>query len=221
MRDPYLSEVGVVTFLDVLGWKGIWQRKNNAIDDLEDLVKAIKKKSLRFERGISNKQTNIMIVSDTIVIFTSTEKSSIQKVIDLHGQICKYAIPLSIKRGIPLRGATSFGDVVISSDNNIFAGKAIDEAASWHEMSDWIGVFLTPSASFIYLDINQNYWVKYEPPLKKGLVIDTYCVNWLDVSEDKINEIKNDFIQLAPIVPDIVSKFSNAIKFLEYLLHHR
>ncbi len=217
MNDTYSSEVGVVTFLDVLGWKGIWQRKDNAISDLENLVTAIKKETLQYERGISNQPTKTMVVSDTIVIFTSTEKANISKVIDLHGRICKYAIPYSIKRGIPLRGSTSFGDVVLSSENNIFAGKAIDEAASWHEMSNWIGVFLTPSASFIYLNINQNYWVKYKPPLKENLTLDTYCVNWPkeSASKSKVKEIKKDFIQLAPIVPEIAIKFSNTITFLE------
>ena len=36
---------GVITFLDVLGWKGVWQRKNEAIGDLESIVKAIKNKA--------------------------------------------------------------------------------------------------------------------------------------------------------------------------------
>jgi len=35
---------GVITFLDVLGWKGVRQRKNEAIGDLENIVKTIKTK---------------------------------------------------------------------------------------------------------------------------------------------------------------------------------
>ena len=33
--------VGAVTFLDVLGWKGIWQRKDDAVEDLRNLARLI------------------------------------------------------------------------------------------------------------------------------------------------------------------------------------
>lgn len=218
--DEYISQKGVVTFLDVLGWKGIWQRKNDAINDLENLVKSITKTLPEAERGISKKQTSIMIVSDTIVIFTPTESDNISKVIELHGKLCKEAIPLSIKKGIPLRGATSFGDVVLNKGNNIFAGKAIDEAAAWHDKSDWIGVFLTPSAEFIFNDSNSEFWVLYPPPLKSNIELETHSAQWILESDntDKINEIKSDFIQLSPIIPEIVLKFTNTLRFLKSII---
>lgn len=219
MSEYYSSQIGVVTFLDVLGWKGIWRRKDNAINELEQLVSNIEKDSATFERGISTKSTKTMIVSDTIVIFTPADKSNISKIIELHGRICQKAIPNSIKKGIPIRGAISFGDVVLSDKNNIFAGTAIDEAASWHEMSEWIGVFLTPSALFRYSFSDNNYLVKFKPPLKNNIDLDTFSVVWLDKEEMemKINDVKNDLTKLAPIVPEIVIKFTNTIQFLEEL----
>lgn len=219
MSENYSAQIGVVTFLDVLGWKGIWQRKDNAINELEQLVSNIQKDSSTFERGISTKPTKTIIVSDTIVIFTPTEKSNISKIIELHGRICQKAIPNSIKKGIPIRGATSFGDVVLSDENNIFAGTAIDEAASWHEMSEWIGVFLTPSALFSYSNTDSNFLVKYKPPLKKNIDLDTFSVVWLEKEdmEMKINNVKKDLTKLAPIIPEIVIKFTNSIQFLEEL----
>lgn len=213
-----VEKYGVVTFLDVLGWKGVWQRKNEAISDLENIVKAIKSKAEKQERGLSTNPSSIMIVSDTIVIFTEADYNTVNDKIEFHGELCAEAIPISIKKGLPLRGATSFGEVVISSTNSIFAGKAIDEAASWHEKADWIGVFLTPSANFIFDNFESKYWTKYNPPFKiKELGYQTHTAVWFRPinNNDFLNEVKKDFIQLAPLIPEIVSKFTNTIDYID------
>lgn len=213
---------GVVTFLDVLGWKGIWQRKQNPIHDLEQLVKSISRKSQLLSRGIKisdekivSPETKVMIISDTIVIFTESTSKYATDTIDLHGRLCVEAIPVSITKGIPLRGATSFGEVIISSNNSIYAGKAIDEAAAWHELADWIGVFMTPTANFVYEPSETGAWIQYQPPLKGEKKLDTYTVNWnKEKSEEDIKIIKQSFCDLAPITPEIESKFSNTIEYL-------
>jgi len=124
-------KTGVVTFLDVLGWKGIWQRKENAINILENLVETIKDTIKEIERGVEKtEKTSVVIISDTIVLFTPTKSETVSNAIDRHGKLCCKAIPESIKEGIPLRSATSFGEVVKSKENNIFMGKAVDEAAA-------------------------------------------------------------------------------------------
>lgn len=212
-----VEKYGVVTFLDVLGWKGVWQRKNEAISDLESIVKLIDNRAKRLERGSESSPSSIMIVSDTIVIFTEADLKNVNSKIEFHGQLCAEAIPISIKKGLPLRGATSFGEVVISNTHNIFAGKAIDEAASWHEKADWIGVFLTPSANFIFNNRDSEYWTKYFPPFKaKELGFETYTAIWFNYeSSNSVYEIKKDFIQLAPLIPEIVSKFTNTIAYIE------
>jgi len=215
------STTGVVTFLDVLGWKGIWQRKQNAIDDLESLVSSLSKLSEKLSRGLSSASgiyatpTKVMIISDTIVIFTETALNNAIEAIELHGHLCSDAIPSSIKKGIPLRGATSFGQTIISNNNSIYAGKAIDEAASWHESANWIGVFLSPSANFIFDNPETKFWVKYDPPLKNNSTYNTQTVKWFDTNRpsDLLN-IKKDFLQLSPIVPEVVNKFTNTIQYI-------
>lgn len=217
-KDYAIEKYGVVTFLDVLGWKGIWQRKNEAISDLESIVKIIKNKAKTKERGLANRETTVMIVSDTIVLFSQANYDDAKEKIELHGELCAEAIPSSIKKGLPLRGATSFGEVVISSSNNIFAGKAIDEAAAWHEKADWIGVFLTPSANFLFSNYSSKFWISYIPPLKiKDLNFQTHSVIWFvqEKIESLINDVKKDFTQLAPIIPEIVTKFTNTITYME------
>lgn len=213
---------GVVTFLDVLGWKGIWQRKQNPINDLEQLVNSISKKAESLSRGtkladdaIIPPETKVMIISDTIVIFTESTNTNATATIDLHGLLCQEAIPLSITKGIPLRGATSYGEVIISQSNSIYAGKAIDEAAAWHETADWIGVFMTPTANFIYETSPESSWIQCTPPLKDKRALNTFSANWhAGKNAEDIKMIKQSFCNLAPITPEIESKFSNTIKYL-------
>jgi len=65
------SAEGVVTILDDLGWKGIWQRQKNAIKILETLVSEIEKQIKMKEKGVLDidEESSVMIISDTIVIF--------------------------------------------------------------------------------------------------------------------------------------------------------
>ncbi|SDP78184.1 hypothetical protein [Desulforhopalus singaporensis] len=217
------SSIGVVSFLDVLGWKGIWQRKQNAIHDLEKLVKSIRKQATQHSRGlkshkdgISSPDTKVLIISDTILIFTEASHENATPILDLHGLLCQHAIPDSIMKGIPIRGATSFGEVILSNNNSIFAGKAIDEAASWHEAGDWIGVFMSPTASFVYKQGPDAKWIKNCPPIKNNVKLETFSVDWRSIDDKtQLTDIKQSFCELAPITPDIVKKFTNTINYLE------
>lgn len=213
---------GVVTFLDVLGWKGIWQRKSDPIGDLETLVKQIDGAARSQSRGLSSGDsqtetslTRVMIISDTIVIFTEAAIKDASRAIDLHGNLCKKAIPESIRLGIPVRGATSYGDVIISSENSIYAGVAIDEAAAWHEQGDWIGVLMAPTACFIFDTSTKSSWEACEPPMKHGKQFKTYVVNWRNTEDTTfLKVIKQNFCAMAPITPEVEHKFSNTVNFL-------
>ncbi len=208
---------GVVTFLDVLGWKGIWQRQKNAIQTLESLVGEIKKQIDNKEKGTLSleAESSIMIISDTIVIFSPANDDNATEKIEFHGELCKKAIPKSIKAGIPLRGATSYGQVVIGEKNNIYAGKAIDEAASWHEKANWIGVFMAPSAYFIFSEKKSNSWIKNTPPIKDDIELDTNSVKWFQTTDIYIKNLKKDFLQMSPILPEVLVKYTNTLKFIE------
>ena len=205
---------GAVTFLDVLGWKGIWERHNDAADRLYSLVKEIEDKATHFDEvaGNENKEmrgirTTVLSISDTIAIFTPGEPKGSLKI---HAELCKHAIPESVRRLIPLRGATCYGEFSIKE--NIMVGPAVDEAASWHEDTDWIGVFLTPSALYSIEDLPCG-WINYSPPFKsKGFGL-TGCVDWkFNITEKSLEEI---FYDMGPLIPEIASKYSNTLKFLK------
>ena len=161
----YKKESGAVTFLDVLGWKGIWKTRQDAISNLLLLINEIEEiaEELTSSIEIIDKrdrgktiETKVLSISDTIAIFTT---GPAHIAIPIHSQICSIAIPSSIKKGIPLRGAISYGN--FSIEENIMVGPAVDEAASWHESTNWIGVILTPSCKFNNNDYNDIETIEF------------------------------------------------------------
>ena len=164
---------GAVTFLDVLGWKGIWERNQSAISKLQNFVYEMQEKAQEITnkymddislRGKS-KPTEVLSISDTIAIFTS---ASPKIAIAIHAELCSWALVYSLEQELPLRGAISYGEYSIA--DNIMLGYAVDESASWHETTDWIGVILTPSAKMYLRGELPEFIVEYSSiPFKKSM----------------------------------------------------
>jgi len=208
------TKSGAVTFLDVLGWKGIWAKQHDAINRLHGLVMEMKEvaddRTLRISHeipGARGMTTNVLSISDTIAIFTPGDP---RPAIEAHAAICQYAIPDSIRRRIPLRGATAYGDFSIKE--NIMVGAAVDESASWHEATDWIGVILTPSAIYhLRGDFPDNSAQYLNIPFKgKKYGLDR-CIDWNLGQDDDVNRI---FLEMGPHVPEIALKYLNTLDFL-------
>jgi hypothetical protein len=212
-----IRQAGVVTFLDVLGWKGVYDRQANAVESLKRLVDGVGKRALEM-RGRINSDVIVKSISDTIAIFTVCGDKETSKAIEIHGELCQWLIPESIRSALPMRGATAYGDFEIS--DNIFVGKAVDEAASWHEQGDWIGVNLSPSAEFVFnKGISGSAWIPYSAPIK-AMKWQPHCVNWLlnwtDVEREQ-EEVRTKFRSMGPIVPEIAPKFINTLTFIEVM----
>ncbi|MBN3346147.1 hypothetical protein EXM98_02925 [Clostridium botulinum] len=213
---------GSVTFLDVLGWKGIWQKRKDAITTLLTLIKEIETYSEYITDEASNTReeargtnTTVLSISDTIAIFTPGDPKI---TIPIHAKICSNAIPLSIEKRIPLKGAISYGK--FSFEKNIMVGPAVDEAASWHEATDWIGVVLTPSAKFNIDDVKLFDCVtEYNSiPFKKKVNNLNLCVKWAFNKREEINIIFND---MGPHIPEIAPKYLNTLEFINTVNRNR
>jgi hypothetical protein len=55
-------------------------------------------------------------------------------------------IPVGFNLSLRIRGALAFGDFMVVRDEHgtSILGDAVNEAASWYEKADWIGIILTP-----------------------------------------------------------------------------
>lgn len=206
---------GVVTFLDVLGWKGVYSRNRNALSSLTRLIDGARLQAEK-HRGLVNGNTEVKSISDTIAILTSCPDEESSMAIGIHGHLCQWLIPESIQAELPMRGAISYGE--FESQDNVFVGKAVDEAAAWYEQSDWIGVHLTPSADYVFSPTSQTgRWLLYRPPTKIRMDWDTHCVDWTAEWVDRHlgpANIKKKLGCLGPIVPEIACKFANTLNFI-------
>lgn len=216
------QNLGIVTFLDVLGWKGVYDRQTDAIDRLKRLVDGVRRNAEQM-RGRSHGEIKVQSISDTIAIFTTCNENEISKAIESHGELCQRLIPESIRAGLPMRGATAYGNFEIS--DNIFVGKAVDEAASWHEQGNWIGVNLTPSAEFVFCkNAPRSAWVSYRAPIKISTNWEPHCVNWLkdwtDFEREK-KAVREEFLSMGPIVPEVAPKFINTLAFIDKMMENK
>lgn len=210
---------GAVTFLDVLGWKGIWQVDKKAIDKLNNLIKKTKwiaTSIVKKYQKIANEKDvrtvdisiKVMSISDTIALFT---EGKAETAIRLHAELCSWILRYALEQGFLLRGAISCGKFDESS--NVMIGPAVDEAAAWHESTDWIGVILTPSAQMYLKNKNIDFIVCYDKiPFKRAIKYLDKCVKW-DYGDRE--NLYNVFIQKGPHMQEVAPKYLNTLEFLE------
>lgn len=214
---------GAVSFLDILGWKGIWQKSTDSIKTLLNIIELAKIniKDIKDEHKIQNGEysyfehldVDVISISDTIVLLTV---GNIEASLELHARLCSKIIVNALEVGLLIRGAINCGS--FERQENIFVGPAIDEVASWHEAADWIGVIQTPSAYFASVNPSGNSFkmIEHDVPLKTKGKIFTRCVNWKDdwIQKGKNElDLRNVFINMGPILPDIYPKMRNTLDF--------
>ncbi len=209
---------GVITLLDVLGWKG--KTNINSMYNLWDIISEnkvndITKQYSKFTEKGENIETKVISISDTIIFYTFCDPLNYGIVLELHGEIASDFLIRGLERNILFRGATSLGE--FQTKENIFIGPAVDEAASWYERSNWIGIIMSPSAYFKYKKpVNiQTYWIGHDPELKNMRPRLTLCVNWVRESKYNTEYMKEYFSQFCPITPEISSKYDNTINFVK------
>jgi hypothetical protein len=134
---------GTVMFLDALGTKGIWKRRSieevkNAWKNLNDIL-GIFKKYLSYHRI----NCHILLLSDTIVLLADS-----YDILTVSKMFSSF-IAQSFLNKVFFRGAISIGYYFYEPGFPLI-GPAIDDAAKWHESTNWIGVSLTPDTQKCY-----------------------------------------------------------------------
>jgi len=212
MNKSTFMVVGVVSFLDVLGWKGIWinHSEGKAIDYLSGFI-SICKSTMQVK--FPNKKIEIVCFSDTIVIFTPYD--DFQTSVFMHAEICQWALDISPNYNLLLRGVIGYGEYFYSSTDVIMVGPVIDEVSSWNEKADWLGVIFAPSVLFesmvcgLILE-DSNFIHKYELiPFKEKINDMNLCVKWGYSRTVLLNLIKNQ--KYTP--PEAIPKYLNTFSF--------
>jgi len=166
-ENNYCLKWGAVTFLDFLGWKGIWmndykqqsqsiQTNYNSLQKLVNLIEKIKHEcDVRCDKA--NQKLEFISISDTIALFSPCEGRDNDEenynILKLHAELCSQVMDISADAGFALRGAITIGEYACLG--NVIVGSGVDECASWYEQTDWLGVIFAPSAQFI-IDTQRN-----------------------------------------------------------------
>lgn len=191
---------GYLTFADILGWKGIWKKQNTKEEKVDTLnILLFIKKKLEEEFKEKKGSYKINLISDTYVIYT--------KELKLSNELSKRLIELCLENDLLIRGATSYGKFY--NNDMVYIGQAVDDAASWHEKGEEIGIFYTPSArlneKISNSKLEEIFLINGEVNTKNGK-IETFFVNWYSEENKKnfYNIMKNEII-----TPDISLKYFN------------
>ena len=232
-------QTGIVAILDVLGVKGIWARESpeKIVKRWNDVIgNFINWKKYHNENKTSIGVAKLISFSDTIII---TYVGGGEKKLDLLKSMgSNLSIPFcaALLEGVFCRGVVSKGEFI--QNEKMIIGPAIDEAMSWFERHDWIGVSLTPSASFL-LDEHVNegsetgWFTQYNVPVKQSISSNnnvdknTWVLKWplalkvlcdsRHIDRDPKSELLNAFGK-APIDPIAISKYKNTIKFYDHIM---
>ena len=219
---------GVVSFLDVLGWKDIWVNNDDSIKSLNDFILLFRAEADAIYRFIFNISEDadinlkINLFSDTIVVST-LDLDDFLKTVLFHAKMSQWALENGIKANLPLRGAIGYGDYSYSKTSTAMSGPVIAEISEWSEKANWIGVIFAPSVKFesMFRKINlfdspltYKLIVKYdEIPFKDGTGLN-WCVRWGNPgARGLLLFIKNQKY----VSPEISIKYLNTLRFLETL----
>ncbi len=96
----------------------------------------------------------------------------------------------AIKKNMPVRGAVSYGDIIVNKSKNIVIGKPIIEAYKLEKAQDWLGTAMHKSCEkepYFNSLMNLQLWIrKYKPPLKssyRGKNDVKYVLDWASDSD--------------------------------------
>ena len=176
-KDEPQKLEGYLIFADILGWKGIWKKQDKKnIASVTFLIKNILEKE--FDRELKEKKYNISLISDTFIVFS--------KEWELSNKVSKKLIELCLENDLVIRGAISYGECY--NKDTVYVGQAVDEAASWHDEGEEIGIFCTPSAKQEI--INNDYDLPEDFIKLKSGEINTFFINWYNKeTKKKFNEL--------------------------------
>lgn len=233
-----VEDKGVVICLDVLGWKKY--SKPNQIENLTFITAMLESTIwddiLRCSDNQEQAKIDIVNLSDTILIFISDD--SPYSFINVFKALSKF-VNKAFTYSFAFRGAISYGEYEYNKTRNIFTGKAVYEAATYCESTEWAGIIITDSLANELLKENDYqtlehiHLIKYEDiPFKKdfldkktkdSLVLNPNSIFVGQLGEYMHNEnleekYTNYFSNSTGIIPEkLKNKYLNTIKFIKFI----
>jgi hypothetical protein len=178
---------GLVAILDALGTKLL------SLPEAVEFV-ALRDSILRFTAkvietglpGLDRTRLRTFTLNDTIVYVYEPPGDVTLAEVERFCHILRVAETRSIVEGFPFRGAFAVGEFFVGDEQTVL-GPAVNDAASWFEAADWIGIHATPHATIFIQSLMEkspdakleHVLVDYDVPLKKETTgKELKAVNW-------------------------------------------
>jgi hypothetical protein len=218
MTKEWYEHQAWIAYFDVLGFKSMINSKNYLT--LKILQRAISDALFDLDRKVSKLKTNVnyLFYADTFIIYSTSEQID-DYLWFIH--IAEDFISQCILKRLPIRGAISFGQIILGHDNKIVMGEAFLESYVYCEDQNWLGLILTPSASTKLKERRMNPirhgFVNKDIPLRDYSIFDAriYAFKFNDGTNFKCPflPILEEMRHRAPIKEKV--KYENTIRFIE------
>ena len=212
---------GIVLYLDVLGVRGYSQVETK--EHLVPMLQALKESYdgiinellvpfsnlLKLVPDFRSSQPLMVSFGDSIIVYWDIG-------VDNRSKMClpyfAKVLPLVMMTGINLelrmRGSVAFGKFIVVPDEHgqSVLGDAVNDAATWHDKADWLGIALTPTCGNVLdtalslvrehgpgvgvnindmLDLLKDYLIRYPVPMKHGEHRELWSVAWPSLYPDE------------------------------------
>jgi hypothetical protein len=178
---------GLVAILDALGTKLL------SLPEAVEFV-ALRDSILRFTAkvietglpGLDRARLRTFTLNDTIVYVYEPAGDVTLAEVERFCHVLRVAETRSIVEGFPFRGAFAVGEFFVGDEQTVL-GPAVNDAASWFEAADWIGIHGTPHATIFIQSLMEkspnakleHVLVDYDVPLKHETAgQELKAVNW-------------------------------------------
>lgn len=243
----------------------MWARRDpkQIIADYQHLISSTKEsveeysqKRILYEVKDSNNNYNSFIpfekaklkltaFSDTIIITAAVQKESMLSMLIRLFYVLSKIIIEGFKRKFHFRGCISLGEYYHTEE--LIIGPAVDQAAQYYTMPEWIGISAAPSTNLflrkifgertlhptldsIQRTIISTHFKIYDIPIKNGVERKGMALNWMatiSASEDKggsesINELEEIHKEILKKCEDpdvnIALKWRNTLDFFDSII---
>lgn len=227
---------GIIVLLDVLGIKGKWSaEKTTKISDNWNTLVTTLKDAIKKEFQVEKLEPTFLTFSDTIMIIVKTE--DFETVLMGLASSLRRPFVVSMMINLPLRGCITTGDFY--HEETLVIGPAIDEAAEYFELPQWVGISASPSTNREIEKIIKNSsaikdnFYQCDIPLKNSIEQNAWALNWAEKSNETIvktsKSLNNNYADTHNIIDDqlknaksldVALKWRNTLKFYECIIQN-
>jgi hypothetical protein len=236
-------KTGAVVVMDVLGFKGIWQRYDpkgifQAMRDVEKMVKAACSLTNELEGDVWPSDIKpvyrFRFMSDTLFLacwFQTPPRTGPSDPIAMGGALwflCRLTsrvLSVTSAIGFPLRGCVTTGKFDVL--RNFVIGPAVDDAAQQERAANGAFVWVAPTAVGLYQIVDpdlqtsrRNIVYPYDVPLKDGNTIRTAVID--PRGDDSQDSARNSLRRVLEFFdseePDVCEKRLHTQKFFDHIM---